>query len=105
MKRLFACALLSLLLSSCYNARVCVGNVQKNDPVVKVNSVMNHHLLYGLIPVGNTKMEAKEYVGDAENYVIKDSWTFLDGFLNILTWGIYTPTTTTFYVPVNEMGK
>ena len=23
--------------SSCYNARVCVGNVQKNDPVVKVN--------------------------------------------------------------------
>ena len=49
MKRLFACALLSLLLSSCYNARVCVGNVQKNDPVVKVNSVMNHHLLYGLM--------------------------------------------------------
>ena len=50
-------------------------------------------------------LEAKEYVGDAENYVIKNSWTFLDGFLNILTWGIYTPTTTTFYVPVNEMGK
>ena len=67
--------------------------------------ILSLDMQYGLIPVGNTKMEAKEYVGDAENYVIKNSWTFLDGFLNILTWGIYTPTTTTFYVPVNEMGK
>ena len=82
-----------------------MGNVQKNDPVVKVNSVMNHHLLYGLIPVGNTKMLANEYVVDAENYVIKNCWTSLDGFLNILTWGIYTPSTNTFYITVNEMGK
>lgn len=105
MKKIFVCALLVLSLSSCYNVKLCVGDVQKNEPVVEVNSVMNHHLLYGLIPVGNTNINPKEYVGEAENYVVKYKWTFLDGFLSCLTCGIYTPTTTTFYLPLKEMGK
>ncbi len=93
------------MFSSCYNTKVLVGNVKKNDPVVKVNSVTNHHLLYGLIPVGKTTLQNSEYVGQKENYVVKTNQTFLNGFLNWLTFGIYTPSTTTYYLPLNEVSK
>jgi len=105
MKKLVVAVAVVLSLSSCYNARVCVGNVGLNDPVVKVNSVTNHHLLGGLIPVGNNKIKAETYIAGHENYVVKNSWTFLNGFLGTITLGLYTPTTTTFYLPISEMNK
>lgn len=103
LKKLVVLAIVVVSLSSCYNTRVCVGNVQKDDPVVKVQSVMNHHLLGGLIPIGNTKLEASKYVKGKKNYVIKNNWNLVDGFLNIITFGIYTPTHTTFYLPIDEL--
>lgn len=105
MKRLLFCALLALFMSSCYNSRVCVGNVKADDPTVKVNSVTNHHFLYGLIPGGKTKIEASKYVRERKNYVVRNNWAFLNGFLGCLTCGIYTPTTTTFYVPIDDVSK
>ncbi len=33
--------------------------------------------------------------GNAANYQVTHSHTFIDGLINILTGGIYTPTTTT----------
>lgn len=105
MKKLLFCLVLALSMSSCYNSRVCVGDVKKDDPTVKVNSVTNHHFLYGLIPGGKTKIEASKYIGKRKNYVVKNNWTFLNGFLGCLTMGIYTPTTTTFYVPIDEVSK
>lgn len=103
MKKVFVCASLALLMTSCFNTKVCVGNMKVDDPAIKVNTVTNHHFLYGLIPGGKTKIDAKKYVGEKENYAIKNSWTFLDGFLGWLTCGIYTPTTTSFYVPLNDV--
>lgn len=50
-------------------------------------------------------MEAKKYVGERENYAVKYNWTFLNGFLNCITCGIYAPTTTTFYVPLADLEK
>jgi hypothetical protein len=32
--------------------------------------------------------------GDAKNYEVTIKHTFVDGLLNLLTYGIYTPTTT-----------
>lgn len=105
MKKVLAFISVMLFMSSCYNAKVCVGTMKSDDPSVKVNSVMNHHLLYGLIPVGNNKIEAKKYVGERSNYAVKNKWTFVDGLLGCITLGIYTPTTTTFYVPLNDVTK
>lgn len=55
MKRLLFCALLALFMSSCYNSRVCVGNVKADDPTVKVNSVTNHHFYMGFSWGGKLK--------------------------------------------------
>lgn len=105
MKKIIALASIALLMSSCYNAKVCVGGMKSDDPSIKVNSVTNHHLLYGLIPIGNNKIEANKYIGDKKSYAVKNNWTFLNGFLGCLTIGIYTPTTTTFYVPLSDVSK
>lgn len=85
-------------LSSCYSTTTCVGTQDKDAPMVEVNTVKNHFLLYGLIPVGNTKLQDNKYVGDKKDYRVKKSITFVDGLLNFLTFGIYTPSTTTYYV-------
>ena len=52
-KKLFATIFtvaLALQLTSCYSSTTCVGNITPDDPAVKVNKVMNHHFLFGLIP-------------------------------------------------------
>ena len=105
MKKVLAFVSFALLMSSCYNAKVCVGTMKSDDPSVKVNSVTNHHLLYGLIPVGKNKINANKYIGERKNYAVKNNWTFLNGFLGCITCGIYTPTTTTFYVPLSDVAK
>lgn len=87
-----------LSLSSCYNSSVCVGDMKVDDPAMEVNSVSNPHFIGGLI--GHKKVEASKYVGDAKSYCVKRSQSFLDGALSAITFGIYTPTTTTFYVPL-----
>lgn len=89
-----------LTFSSCYNSSVCVGDMKADDPAVKVNTVHNPHFLYGLI--GHKKAEASKYVGDAKSYRVKRSQSFVDGLLSSITFGIYTPTTTTFYVPFDS---
>lgn len=103
-KLLFAVCIMAVALSSCYSSRVLNGNVTDSDPVIKVNAKKNHFLLYGLIPLGKAQ-QASDYVGKRTNYVARTSWTFVDGFLNWLTCGVYTPTTTTYYVPLDEIKK
>jgi hypothetical protein len=85
-------------MSSCYSSKVVVGEVYRDDRLVKVGSKKNAIFLYGLIPAGSTS-EASRYVRSAEGYVIRTRMSFLDGFLGTLTGGIYTPTTTTYFVP------
>lgn len=103
MKKIILLTLISVSLSSCYNVKYCVGSVKEKDPVVKVGSVTNHHFLYGLIPGGKTTIAPQEYVGNRENYAIKCNWNFINGFLSCITFGIYTPTTTSFYVSIDDV--
>ena len=50
-------------------------------------------------------MEAKEYVGEKKNYVIKTNQTFVNMLVNAITLGLYTPTTTTYYLPIEDINK
>jgi hypothetical protein len=77
---------------------VIVGDVYDDDRLVKIKSKKNAIFLCGLIPASSTSV-ASDYVGNAEGYVIKTRMTFIDGFLGGLTYGIYTPTTPTYYIP------
>lgn len=100
-KLIAAVCVLALSLSSCYTSNVLNGNVTAKEPTVKVNSKKNHFLLWGLVPLSESQ-KASDFVGGKTNYVSQTSWTFVDGLLNCITFGIYTPTTTTYFVPLDE---
>jgi len=80
---------ISVLMTSCYTLTYSVGEGAKTGVEVKEK---NHYLIYGLAPIKTsdpTKMAA-----GAKDYTITITHSFVDGLLNVLTGGIYTPTTT-----------
>lgn len=81
---------LSLMLTSCYTYSYSVGNGAQTGVVVKEK---NHYLIYGLAPVSTSNPTTMS--GGAKDYDVKIEHTFVDGLLNAITFGIYTPTTTT----------
>ena len=92
------CLLSVFLLSSCYSSQVIVGDIDRHTRVQKVKSKKNHILFYGLIPVGSTSY-AEDYVDIDRPFLAKTRMTFVDGLLGTITFSLYTPTTTTYYVP------
>ncbi len=93
--------LCTFLFSSCYTSKVAHGGMSFEEPMVKVQSQKNQIILWGLAPL-KSDQEAKKYVGDKKEYVTKTQHTFIDGLLSFITFGIYTPTTTTYYLPFNR---
>ena len=81
--------LLSLSMSSCYTLTYTVGDGSKTGEIVKKK---NHYLIFGLAPLKTS--DPIKMAGDAKNYEVTIKHTFVDGFLNLLTYGLYTPTTT-----------
>jgi hypothetical protein len=80
-----------------------VGDITPQEPVTEVNKVWNHHLIFGLVPLENATMNVEKYLpGGASNYVVKTNQSFLNGLVNIVTFGIYTPTQTKYYVPLKD---
>jgi hypothetical protein len=80
---------LSLLMTSCFTYTHTVGKGPQTGVQVKK---MNHYLIYGLAPVGVSN--PTEMAGGATDYEVTITHTFVDGLINALTFGIYTPTTT-----------
>ena len=108
MKRIlpFCLCLCCVGLTSCFRTNLYVGNARPDDRKVKVSQeAFNHHFVGGLIPGGNTTMTASEYVDDADSFVVQTSTGFLNGLVGGVTAGIYTPTQTKFYLPVEELNK
>ncbi|SHG43606.1 Bor family protein [Dysgonomonas macrotermitis] len=105
MKKLFlvsAIVLLASTFTSCYTSRVYHGSVTETTPQVEVASKSNPILLWGLLPLKKANQEAKDNVGNRKNYTTLTQWTFVDGLLNCITLGIYSPTTTKYYIPADE---
>lgn len=100
MKKIVGGIVLLLSLQSCYNTHLLVGNIEKTDPVVEVQKVWNHHLLYGLVPLNSATLKTENYIIDEKNYVVKTNIGLAQGVIQCLTFGIYTPTQTTYYVPL-----
>ena len=80
---------ISLMMSSCYTFTTTVGKGPQSGVEVKKSNI---YLLYGLAPV--SVADVKSMVGDAKNYELTVTHTFVDGLLMAITGGIYTPTTT-----------
>ena len=78
-----------LTLSSCYTYTFTVGKGPQTGATV---TKKNHYVVYGLAPVGVS--DPKEMAGGANDYEVTITHTFIDGLINALTGGIYTPTTT-----------
>ena len=104
MKKLFLLVVCVIAFTSCsrYNTRIMVGDVNEKTPVVEINKVTNHHLIYGLLPLKDVDVNPQEYVGNRDSYMVKVNRSFLNLFIEYLTCGIYTQTTTTFYVPLKD---
>lgn len=85
----------ALSFSSCYCNKIIVGTIDQDEELVHVASERNAHIFGGAIV---THEKAKNYVSDVENYVIETKRTFGDMLAQWITGGIYTPTTTKYYV-------
>ena len=78
-----------MLMTSCYTYTTVVGDGAQSGATV---TKKNHYFVYGLAQ--GAQSDPKEMAGGAENYTVVTQHTFIDGLINALTWGIYTPTTT-----------
>lgn len=95
MKNLIFISALTLMLSSCYCDKVFVGDINPHDELVHVASARNAHVIAGAMV---TKNNANHFVGNTKDYVVATKHTFGDMLLQSLSFGIYTPTTTKYYV-------
>jgi hypothetical protein len=102
MKKIILFAVMALAMTSCYTSRVYHGTVTENTSQIEIASKRNHIMLWGLLPL-KTGQKASDVLGNKTNYTTQNTWTFIDGFLNVITYGIYTPTTTKYYVPWDEV--
>lgn len=104
-KNLFCitCLCAVLMLQSCYSSTVCVGKMHPEEEATRVGTSHNAHFLGGLI--GSKKIKAKKYVDNLTDYKIKTFHSFGDMLVSSITLGIYTPTTTKFYVNDDGLKK
>jgi len=83
-------AVLAMSVSSCYTYSYTVGNGPQTGVEIKEK---NHYLIGGLAPLNIS--DPIKMAGDTDNYSVTIEHTFVDGLLNAITFGIYSPTTTT----------
>lgn len=80
----------AILLTSCYSYTSVVGKgAQGNTKVTK----WNHYVIQGLAPVGVS--DSQEMANGAKDYTVFTRLSFVNGLVSALTFGIYTPSTTT----------
>lgn len=101
MKRIITICACATMLCSCYTTRVLVGDVKPNEPMIEVSKKHDAHFLGGLVKTA--KNIAEEHVGEAENFMIRSQYGFGDIMLSAISLGIYTPTTSKYYIPVRHL--
>jgi len=86
---ILAVVAVALSMSSCYTYTYTVGKGPQTGVEVREK---NHYLIAGLAPLKTS--DPVKMAGGAADYQVTVTHTFLDGLINGLTGGIYTPTTT-----------
>ncbi len=81
-----------LMLSSCYQQRIIVGNGPQGNKEI---TEWNHYLIGGLAPVDVA--DVTKMADGAADYEVWNRHTFVNGLIQVLTFGIYTPSMTTVY--------
>jgi hypothetical protein len=81
---------IAVTMTSCYTFTATVGNGPQTGTTIVAH---NHYLIAGLAPISTANTQA--LAGDAKDYSITVKHSFIDGLLNVLTGGIYSPTTVT----------
>ncbi len=81
---------ISLMMTSCYTLTYSVGEGAKSGVEV---TEKNHYLIYGLAALKTS--DPTKMAGNATDYTVTIQHSFVDGLLSAITFGIYTPTTTT----------
>lgn len=99
MRKILLFVVVALLATSCYNTRVLVGNINTSQELRRVGSRWNGHLIGGLISLENARVHSQDWVHGYPDYMIKTNTNFWNLLVSGVTFGIYTPTQTTFYVP------
>ncbi|MAM29730.1 MAG: hypothetical protein CMC13_11970 [Flavobacteriaceae bacterium] len=89
LKKIVLVGAIAAMCTSCYVQTHVVGSGAKGNTEVKS---WNHYLLYGLAPVGVSQPE--EMANGAKDYTVTTKHSFVNGLINSLTFGIYSPTTT-----------
>ena len=84
---LFASA---ILLTSCFSYTSVVGTGAEGN---KTESKWNHYAIGGLAPIAVS--DSKEMANGAENYDVKTEVSFVNSLCRFVTFGLYTPSTTT----------
>jgi hypothetical protein len=87
--KLFSIAAMFFAMTSCYSHKFTIGEGPQTGVQVEGK---NNFFLFGLIPGKVTDPQAM--AGDTKNYEITEVQTFVDGLLGVITFGIYTPSTT-----------
>ena len=82
-------ALFLFTMSSCYTLTYTVGTGPKTGIEVKEK---NHFVVAGLAAIKTSN--PTQMAGGASDYQVTITHTFIDGLINVLTGGLYTPTTT-----------
>jgi hypothetical protein len=79
-----------MMLTSCYTYTTVVGDGAKGS---SSKTEWNHYILWGLAPVGVS--DAKAMADGADDYTVTTRQSFVNGLISGITFGIYSPTTTT----------
>lgn len=80
----------SMLLTSCHSYTSVVGSgAQGNNETTS----WNHYVIFGLAPVGVSN--SKQMADGEENYTVFTRQSFVNGLVAAITFGLYSPTTTT----------
>lgn len=81
---------IAIVMTSCYTYTFTVGDGPQTGVTL---TERNHYVLYGLAALSTSN--PAEMAGGAQHYSVTIEHTIMDGVLNALTGGLYTPTTTT----------
>ncbi len=89
-RNIFLAIGIAIIMTSCYTYTFNVGDGAQTGVTI---TEKNHYVLNGLAALSIS--DPQQMAGDSQNYTVIIEHTFIDGLLNALTGGIYTPTTTT----------